>query len=93
MIISSEEKIIPANLHYQNPNTSIPGLTDGRLDVVAENTPWEGGLVAINNFGFGGTNVHAVLDTSAADSMVSVYIDNWQFKWFCTLHSRLHVKP
>ena len=27
-----------ANLHYNSPNTDIPGLTDGRLKVVTEKT-------------------------------------------------------
>lgn len=27
-----------ANLHYQSPNTDIPGLTDGRLEVVTKKT-------------------------------------------------------
>lgn len=71
VIIASEEKMIPANLHFNNPNTGIKALVDGRLQVVSENTPWNGGLAAINNFGFGGTNVHTVLDTSAADRLVS----------------------
>ncbi len=31
------------------------------MQVVTENTPFPAGLVAINNFGFGGTNVHLIL--------------------------------
>jgi fatty acid synthase, animal type len=30
--------------------------------VVDQNTPWNGGLVAINSFGFGGANAHVILD-------------------------------
>ena len=70
VLIASEEKMLPANLHFKNPNTSIPGLVDGRLKVVDENTKWDGGLVSISSFGFGGTNAHAILDTAAADTMV-----------------------
>ena len=29
---------------------------------MSENTPWEGGITAISNFGFGGTNVHCLLE-------------------------------
>ena len=70
IIIASEHKTIPANLHYNTPNPEIPGLSDGRLQVVSQNTKWQGGLTAINNFGFGGANVHAVLNTKAAQEKV-----------------------
>lgn len=70
VLIASENNMIPANLWFKNPNKDIPGLLDGRLKVVSENTKWDGGLVAINNFGIGGTNAHLVLDTAAADRMV-----------------------
>lgn len=55
-----ERQIIPPNLHYQSPNPEIAGLTDGSLQVITEKTPWNGGLVAMNSFGFGGSNVHAI---------------------------------
>ena len=61
VLISMEEGYIPANLHFQEPNASIDGLTDGRLRVVSECTKWSGGYVGINSFGFGGSNVHVVL--------------------------------
>ncbi|GFO47692.1 fatty acid synthase-like [Plakobranchus ocellatus] len=60
IIISMEENTIPPNLHYSNPNPEIPGLADGSLQVVSECTKWNGGLVAMNSFGFGGANVHAI---------------------------------
>lgn len=60
-----EDRVIPANLHFQEPNPDIPALADDRLKVVTEPTPWNGGLVAINSFGFGGTNVHAVLKSNS----------------------------
>ena len=56
-----ENRCIPANLHYTSPNQDIPGLADGRLKVVAQNTKWNGGFVGINSFGFGGSNVHALI--------------------------------
>ncbi|KAL3275413.1 hypothetical protein HHI36_020176 [Cryptolaemus montrouzieri] len=61
ILIAMEEGVIPRNLHFKSPNTDIPALTDGRLKVVAENQPWEGGLVAVNSFGFGGANAHLIL--------------------------------
>jgi len=71
VIIAAEEKVIPANLHYKEPNPNIPALVDGRLEVVAENTTWNRGLVAVNSFGFGGTNVHTVLDTAVSNDKVN----------------------
>lgn len=32
--------------------------------VVTEPTPWNGGLTAVNSFGFGGANCHLVLDSN-----------------------------
>ncbi|GAB6031065.1 hypothetical protein CHUAL_007876 [Chamberlinius hualienensis] len=61
MIIAMEEGVIPANLHYKTPNPNIPALVDGRLKVVDKNTAWNGGIVGINNFGWGGANAHLVL--------------------------------
>ena len=61
VLVAMEERCIPANLHYNNPNPDIPGLTDGRLKVVANNTKWSGGYAGINSFGFGGSNVHALI--------------------------------
>ncbi|XP_005094185.1 fatty acid synthase [Aplysia californica] len=60
IIIAMEERVIPPNLHYKTPNPEIPGLSDGSLQVITECTKWDGGLVAMNSFGFGGANVHAV---------------------------------
>lgn len=53
--------MIPPNLHYKDPNPNIPALVDGRLKVVTEKTPWTGGLIGVNSFGFGGSNAHVVL--------------------------------
>lgn len=56
-----ETGFIPPNLHFRDPNPNIPGLLDGRLQVVTKRTPFSGGLVGINSFGFGGSNVHVIL--------------------------------
>ena len=61
VVVAMEDGAIPANLHYQSPNPNILGLQDGRLKVVSERTPWQGGYVGINSFGFGGSNVHCLL--------------------------------
>ncbi|KAM8947762.1 fatty acid synthase isoform 2-T2 [Pelodytes ibericus] len=61
VILSLEHGVWAPNLHYKNPNTDIPALQDGRIRVVAEPTPVKGGIVGINSFGFGGSNVHVIL--------------------------------
>jgi fatty acid synthase len=45
-----EDKMMPANLHYESPNPDIPGLVDGRLQVVTDRTPLHGGLMAMHAF-------------------------------------------
>ena len=60
VMIIMHSRQIPANLHFNTPNPKIPGLFDGRLKVVTETTPFDGGLIAINSFGMGGTNAHAI---------------------------------
>ncbi|XP_057332495.1 fatty acid synthase [Microplitis mediator] len=61
MLIAMEAGIIPANLHFNTPNPDIPALNDGRIQVVDKATLWNGGLIAINSFGFGGANAHVIL--------------------------------
>ena len=61
VVISMETGIIPANLHFNLPNPDIKALTDGSIQVASVHTPLAGSYVAINSFGFGGSNVHAVL--------------------------------
>lgn len=64
VVIAMEAGVIPNNLHFKKPNPDIPALNDGRLQVVNKNWPWNGGLVAVNSFGFGGANVHVLLKSN-----------------------------
>uniref|UniRef100_A0A1I8NSS5 Fatty acid synthase n=1 Tax=Stomoxys calcitrans TaxID=35570 RepID=A0A1I8NSS5_STOCA len=64
VLIAMEAGQIPANLHYKSPNPDLYGLMDGRLKVVDKNMPWEGGIVGINSFGFGGANAHVILKSN-----------------------------
>ncbi|XP_063406377.1 fatty acid synthase-like [Mytilus trossulus] len=71
MIICMESSQIAANLHYKNPNPDIPGLSNGKLKVVTEHTSFNGGLIAVNSFGFGGSNSHIVLRPHQGSKMTS----------------------
>jgi len=57
--------VIPANLHFEKPNSHIP-FDDLRLKIVDETTAWpETGRprrAGVSSFGFGGTNAHIVLE-------------------------------
>ncbi|KAL0105747.1 hypothetical protein PUN28_015883 [Cardiocondyla obscurior] len=61
VIGAMETGLIPPNLHYNRPREGLKALEDGRLKVVTELTPWNGGYVGINSFGFGGANCHIIL--------------------------------
>ncbi|XP_011878072.1 PREDICTED: fatty acid synthase [Vollenhovia emeryi] len=64
MIIAMETGLIPPNLHYNRPREGLKALGDGRLKVITEPTPWDGGYVGINSFGFGGANCHVILKSN-----------------------------
>ena len=56
-----QNKRIPPNLHLKNPNLAIKGLVDGRMTPVTKVTPFNGNIIPVNCFGFGGANVHVVI--------------------------------
>ncbi|KAL7935483.1 fatty acid synthase S-acetyltransferase [Trichoderma chlorosporum] len=60
-----ERGIIPANLHMERVNPKIPA-TEWHLKFPTENTLWPGSAAlrraSVNTFGFGGSNVHAIID-------------------------------
>ncbi|XP_040165772.1 fatty acid synthase-like [Anopheles arabiensis] len=60
-VIAMQNRIIPPNINYTEPRTDVPSLLNGKLKVVDQCTPLGGPLVAVNSFGFGGANAHALL--------------------------------
>lgn len=64
VLIAFENKNIPANLHFNTPNPDIKPLVRGQIKPIVENTPYNGGIAAINSFGFGGVNVHALIKSN-----------------------------
>lgn len=60
-LLSLESGFVPPNLHFEEPRRDIPSLVSGRLKVCTEITPLSGPLVAVNAFGFVGSNTHCLL--------------------------------
>lgn len=71
VLIAMESGMIPKNLHFENPNPDIPALCDGRIKVVSDNMPFEGGYIGINSFGFGGANGHLLLKSNPKPKEIS----------------------
>lgn len=58
-------KLIPPNLHFRDPNPSIP-FNDLRIRIPQALEPWpetdSSALAGVNSFGYGGTNVHVIME-------------------------------
>ncbi|XP_013881248.1 fatty acid synthase [Austrofundulus limnaeus] len=65
VLLSLEHGVWAPNLHYHDPNPDIPALTNGQVQVVDRPLRVRGGIVGINSFGFGGSNVHVILRPAA----------------------------
>lgn len=61
VILTFENGLIPPNIHFESIRPTIPALVEKRMIVCSEPTPFEGNQIAINSFGFGGANAHALL--------------------------------
>ncbi|KAI1408612.1 polyketide synthase [Hypoxylon sp. FL1857] len=63
-IWAMKNRQIPPNLNYETPNPNIP-LEEWNLKVPTVLTPWPRDKplrASINNFGYGGTNAHVILE-------------------------------
>lgn len=60
-ILTFETGTIAPNIHFETPNKNIIGLKDGRLKIVLEKLKLSGSFIALNVFGVGGANGHALL--------------------------------
>ena len=66
--LSIKHGLIPRNLHFTQLSETVEPFAKS-LDVVTSNTPWPQlppgtpRRVSVNNFGFGGTNAHAIIES------------------------------
>ena len=70
-VLALENRKIPPNIKFSNPNPKIP-FESGKLVVPVEPIAWPKSRlerVSINSFGFGGSNAHVILDS--VSSLVS----------------------
>jgi fatty acid synthase, animal type len=61
VILTFENKCIPANLHFEEPKPEIDVIVNKTLIPIIENTPFDGGIVGVNSFGVGGVNSTTLL--------------------------------
>ncbi|XP_053215023.1 fatty acid synthase-like [Panonychus citri] len=57
--------VIPANLHFNEPNPNIDGLIKGVIRPILENKRFDGDHIMVNAFGFGGVNTTFILQANS----------------------------
>lgn len=65
--LAMERGVIPASINFDKPNPKIP-LEDWNLKLVRELMSWppaSSRRASINNFGYGGTNSHIIMESSS----------------------------
>lgn len=60
VLLAYQTGFVSPNINITQCRQDISAFTSGRLKVCTENTPLPGPLVAVNTFGFGGANAHAL---------------------------------
>lgn len=73
VLLAYQTGTISPNINITQCRQDVPPLAEGRLKVCTECTPLPGPLVAVNTFGFGGANAHALL--SQFDKVKPTVID------------------
>ncbi|CAG9858327.1 unnamed protein product [Phyllotreta striolata] len=67
VVIAMETGVIPANIHLDKLDLTLPGICDNKLQVVGKNMKLEKGPIGMNCFGFGGANTHVILTSNAKE--------------------------
>ncbi len=71
VVLALENGVIPPSINFQTPNPKL-NLDEWRLKVATELEPWpqvatgEARRASLNNFGYGGTNSHVILESADA---------------------------
>ncbi|KAH7412216.1 polyketide synthase module [Phaeosphaeria sp. MPI-PUGE-AT-0046c] len=70
-VLCLEKGLIPPSVNFEKPNPKLK-LDEWRLKIVTEMQPWPQSLtngpkrLSVNNFGYGGTNAHVILESADA---------------------------
>ena len=69
-VFALQKRLIPPNLNYEKPNPAIP-LAEWNVQVPRSLTPWPANRAlraSVNNFGYGGANVHLIIEGAPTTS-------------------------
>ena len=72
--LAMERGELPPNLHFENPNPNIEGLSSGQLKPVLERMAFDEDVVGVSSFGFGGCNVYTVLKRNMTETTEDSYV-------------------
>lgn len=61
IIIINETGKIPPNLHFKKPQIGMKAIEEGRIRIISETEPWNGGYAGMSALGFGGANGHVLV--------------------------------
>jgi len=61
VLVAFENQQFPPNINLNNPRADIEAFAEDRIKVATEIEPLEGEYIAMNSFGLGGANAHALL--------------------------------
>ncbi len=93
LLLAMKHRTIPPNIHFKNGNKNIP-FEEMKLVVPTNEHPWpaassEESFAGVNSFGFGGSNVHVVLQGHKQNDQPKKSTDKKGLQ-VCTISTRNH---